>query len=692
MEVLSAVPGRTRWHLPILRDRPALSLACATELERDPRVTSASANPLTGNLLVTFDSTMTLADVERLIPDALERALSAPPAPPPTALAPRGPGPTSLTRLLARTAEHRPLVRKMLVSAFFNRLLDSSPPILIGTGIDIVTTGRSTVLGWLGFKSVTSQLLGLGGLGLAIWAADATLDYMHRSSAAELANIVRHELRNDLYAQLQRLDVAQIEGRDVSEWINVIDGDLSRIQGFIKDGSDPIITIIANGVALAGTALTLSPSLALAQLVLIPPVVIASKELLGPLRDRLIIANQDANRLSAVIHGNVSSLSTIKSFGMADIEAERVALAGERHLATSASADRLAATYVPTLAMIVGSGFMATLVYGGMLVQRGKMAPGAYNIVGTTQLRMLAAIGQFGASLQGYQRTAVSLDRVYRILDMKPTIASAQDPVPFSAVTRGIDFDDVSFGYDADRLVLRDFNLTFPAGKTVGIVGSSGAGKSTVLKLLLRFYDVTGGAVRYDGVDVRDLRLDDLHHGIAMVSQELAVFAGTIRDNIAYARPGATDDDVRRAADVAEAHEFIEALSDGYDTVIGHGGLALSAGQRQRLAIARVVLADRPILVFDEATSALDYQTEASVQRSLQRVTEGRTTVIVAHRLSTIRQADLIYVLDDGQVKERGRHDDLIAADGIYAAMWKVQTGEIVPRAPRARPPRPADA
>jgi ATP-binding cassette subfamily B protein len=230
--------------------------------------------------------------------------------------------------------------------------------------------------------------------------------------------------------------------------------------------------------------------------------------------------------------------------------------------------------------------------------------------------------------------------------------------------------------------VLRNFRMRFPAGQTVGIVGSSGAGKSTVLKLLLRFYDVQGGAIRYDGVDVRDLRLDDLHRHVAMVSQELAVFAGTIRDNIAYARPDASDDEVRNAAMAAEAHDFISNLPSGYDTPIGYGGLTLSAGQRQRLAIARVVLANRPIVLFDEATSALDYQTEASIQRSLRDVTSGRTTVIVAHRLSTIRRADLIYVLDDGQVKEMGRHDELIAADGIYAAMWKVQTGEIV------RPPR----
>jgi ATP-binding cassette subfamily B protein len=690
MEVITAIPGRARWHLPILRDRPALAQAFAVELEREAGVTSASANAYTGNVLVTFDPKAPLADVARLFPNALERALDAPAVLQPMALGPLGPDQTPLMRLIARTERHRPLVRKMLVSAFFNRLLDSSPPILIGTGIDIVTTGRSSVLGWLGFKSVTSQLLGLGGIGLAIWAVDATLDYLHRSSAAELANIVRHELRNELYAQLQRLDVAQIESRDVSSWINLIEGDLSRIHGFIKDGSDPIITILANGIAVAGTALTLSPTFALAQLILIPPVVVASKELLGPMRDRLLISYEDGERLSALVHGNVSSLSTIKSFGAAENEARRVEQAGERHLVTAASADDLAATYVPALAMIIGTGFMATLVYGGMLVQRGKLAPGAYNVVGTTQLRMLAAIGHFGASLQGYQRTAVSIERVFRVLDMNPTISSAEHAIPFSSVTRGIEFDNVSFGYDADRLVLQNFKLTFPAGKTVGVVGSSGAGKSTVLKLLLRFYDVTGGAVRYDGVDVRDLRLDDLHHAIAMVSQELAVFAGSIRDNIAYARPGATDADVQRAAEVAEAHEFIVALADGYDTIIGHGGLSLSAGQRQRLAIARVVLADRPILLFDEATSALDYQTEASVQRSLQQVTAGRTTVIVAHRLSTIRRADLIYVLDDGRVKESGRHDDLIAEDGIYAAMWKVQTGEIVKRVPPAQPP--ADA
>lgn len=678
MHVLHALPGRIRWHIPLLLDNPALADAVRRQLLSMHGVRGARAEPLTGSVLLEFAPALSQADAARLVDDAIAEALA---SPSPTAVAsPDGPAPSSaLMRLVDRAKEHHPLARKMLVSAFFNRLLDASPPILIGGGIDIVTRGRSALVAWMGLKSVTGQLLGLGGLGIAVWAVDSLLDYAHKTTAAELANRVRHDLRNDVYAQLQRLDVAQIEAKDVAEWMNLIEGDLAKIHGFIKDGSDPLVTIIANGVTVAGTSLALSPLFALAQFAVIPPVAVVSQQMLGPLRDRLIMAYRDSDRLSAIIHGNVSSLATINSFGAHDAELARVRQAGEQQLVTLQAADQMQALYVPTLTMIVGAGFMTTLVWGGMQVDQGLLAPGAFNMVATSQLRMLAAIGHFGASVQNYQRTSVALERVFRILDMQPGVRNRDEAVPIETLGREIAFDHVSFGYEPDRLVLRDFHISFPAGATIGIVGSSGAGKSTVLKLLSRFYDVTEGTITYDGVDIRDLKLENLHRTIAMVSQELAVFAGTIRENIAYARPEASVDDVQRAAEVAEAHDFISALPRGYDTVIGYGGHSLSAGQRQRIAIARVVLADRPIILFDEATSALDYQTEASVQRGLREATAGRTTIIVAHRLSTIRHADLIYVLDDGKVRERGRHDDLIKADGIYAAMWKVQTGELVP-------------
>ncbi|MDP1568420.1 MAG: ATP-binding cassette domain-containing protein [Vicinamibacterales bacterium] len=686
MQPLFILPGRVRWHVPAIFRQPALAAAIAEVLSRHPEVESVKASASTGNLLLLFDRQTPLEEAARWVRDALVRAMR-PGADdealgPGAALEPRDTQLQMLRRLGEHTRPHKALVRRAMTASFLNRLLDSSPPLLIGAGIDIVTRGPGSLLRVLGFATARSQLLALGGLGLAVWFTDAWLDFVHRKSAAELADTVRNDLRNELYQHIQRLDMAQLETRDVSDWLGLINGDLSRIHGFIKDGSDPIVTIVANSVAVGGTLLTLSPAFALAQLLMVPPVVFASKQLLGPMVQRLIAAIEDQERLAEALHGNVSSLATIRSFNAMDAEAARVAEAGRAQMRTTAAANELSARYVPALTAIVGTSFTGTVVAGGFQVLDGKLTTGAYNVVATAQLRLLAAIGAFGGSLDNYQRTSVALRRVFEVLDIEPTITSRPDAVPFTGVTRDIVFDDVGFGYEPDRLVLRGMTLRFPAGKTVGVVGSSGAGKSTVLKLLLRFYDVQAGTLRYDDVDVRDLRVDDLRAHTAMVAQELAVFSGSIRDNIAYARPGATDDQIEHAAHVAEAHEFIHQLPEGYDTRVGFGGFSLSAGQRQRLAIARVVLADRPILLFDEATSALDYETEAAVQRSLAEVTAGRTTVIVAHRLSTIRRADLIYVLDDGQVKEAGTHDELLEADGIYASMWKVQTGELI-RKPR---------
>jgi ATP-binding cassette subfamily B protein len=243
-------------------------------------------------------------------------------------------------------------------------------------------------------------------------------------------------------------------------------------------------------------------------------------------------------------------------------------------------------------------------------------------------------------------------------------------------------FDDVRFAYPGapDTPVLRGISLEIPAGQTHAIVGATGAGKSTLLKLLLRLYDPTGGTVTLDGHDVRDLRLDDLRAATGLVAQDVFLFQGTVRDNLAYGRPEATEAEVETAARAAEAHDFILALPDGYDTVVGERGQKLSGGQRQRLSIARALLRDPAVLLLDEATSAVDNETEAHIQRSLAHVTQGRTTLVIAHRLSTIRQADRIHVLAEGQLVEAGTHDQLVEADGTYASLWRVQTGQAVAR------------
>jgi ATP-binding cassette subfamily B protein len=282
----------------------------------------------------------------------------------------------------------------------------------------------------------------------------------------------------------------------------------------------------------------------------------------------------------------------------------------------------------------------------------------------------------------------VSLNRLQKVLEARPAILDGPRKLDLTKIKGDISIENVTFGYGPDRPVLRGLNMRFAAGKSTGIVGPTGAGKSTILKLLLRYYDVQSGSIRLDDTDIREYRLNDLRRAIALVPQLTFLFAGTVRENIAYANPSASLDQVRQAARVAESEEFIQALPDGYETEVGEGGYRLSGGQQQRLTIARAVLANKPILFFDEATSAVDHDTEAAIQRSLEEVTANRTTVMVAHRLSMIRHCDHIYVVDDGQVREEGSHAQLVKADGIYASMWRVQTGE-VPRTSPSRSRRP---
>ena len=290
--------------------------------------------------------------------------------------------------------------------------------------------------------------------------------------------------------------------------------------------------------------------------------------------------------------------------------------------------------------------------------------------------RLLWPLTSLGKTFDLYQRAMASTRRIFALLDTPRGMDDGDTPLPLDRVQGELRFENVTFAYRDGGPVLKGLDLTIPAGRTTAIVGATGAGKSTVIKLMLRFYDPASGRVALDGFDLRELRMAHLRHAIGLVSQDVFLFHGTVRDNIAYGRPDADDETVRRAAEIAEAHAFIEALPQGYHTVVGERGQKLSGGQRQRLSIARAVLKDPPILILDEATSAVDNETEAAIQRSLERLAVGRTTVVIAHRLSTVRNADVIYVLDQGQVVEQGRHERLLEQDGVYAGLWQVQTGE----------------
>jgi ATP-binding cassette subfamily B protein len=327
--------------------------------------------------------------------------------------------------------------------------------------------------------------------------------------------------------------------------------------------------------------------------------------------------------------------------------------------------------------MLIMSGFIAILISGGNMTINGTLAIGAYSVLIFMTQRLLWPLTSLGETLDLYQRSMASTDRALDLLDADALLPDGETTLDTNTVGGEIELENVSFEYqNTDNLaVIRNLSLRIPAGETIGIVGSTGAGKTTLVKLLLRFYDAQQGCIRLDGHDLRELRVKDLRHAIGFVSQDVYLFHGTVRENIAYGTFDATDEQVVEAAKIAEAHDFIMSLPKGYDTIVGERGQKLSGGQRQRVSIARAVLKNPPVLILDEATSSVDNETEALIQRSLEKIAVGRTTIVIAHRLSTVRNADRIFVFERGQLVEQGRHDELIATDGIYARLWGVQTG-----------------
>jgi len=394
------------------------------------------------------------------------------------------------------------------------------------------------------------------------------------------------------------------------------------------------------------------------------------------LAPRYASVRDEVGRLNADLAGHLGGIATIKSFTAEDRELERIGERSEAYREANRKAIALSSAFSPLIRMVIVCGFTATLFYGGRLAWNGELSVGNYSVMVFLTQRLLWPLTRLGETFDLYQRAMASTQRILDLLDLRPGIEQGTRVLPVEAVRGELRFEHVDFRYHTGGEVLSRIDLEIPAGSTVAFVGSTGSGKTTLVKLCLRFYDPSAGRVRLDGIDLRELELASLRRAFGLVSQDVFLFHGTVRENIAYGRPGATDEEVIAAACVAEADEFIRALPEGYDTIVGERGQKLSGGQRQRVSIARAVLKDPPILVLDEATSSVDNETEAAIQRSFDRISRGRTTLVIAHRLSTIRNADRIVVLEDGRICEQGTHDELIAAGGLYAALWRVQTGE----------------
>ena len=586
----------------------------------------------------------------------------------------------TLRRLFLYTWRYRKLASLAYGALLGSALLSLVIPRLIGSVVDEAIA-----------KEQVQTLFVIAGLILAATLIKGIFTFSQVFVGEYLSQRVCFDLRNRIFNQYQRLSFAYHDRSQTGQLMSRATSDVEQIRFFVSQGLINGALMLFTFVAVLGVLLLTNWQLALLSLATMPVLFVIAVLFARQLRPMFSLVQQETAQLSTVLQEDLSGMRVVRAFAQEEQENAKFLRSSDRLAVATSRTMELFAMRNPLLQFIAGIGTTAVVWYGGLQVIGGDMSLGTLVAFSGYLMLLQRPIRMLGMTINTYARAVAAGERIFEILDTQSEIEEKPDAIDIAAVAGNVKFESVS--YDASGLpVLDDITIEAKAGEVIGIVGSTGSGKSTIINLLPRFYDVTSGHISLDGYDIRDLTFRALRQHIGLVAQETFLFAASIRENISYGRPDATEEGIIAAAKAAQAHDFIMEIPDGYDTHVGERGVTLSGGQKQRIAIARALLLDPRVLVLDESTSAVDTRTEAALQVALKELMRGRTTFIIAQRISSVREANEIVVLDQGRIVQRGKHAELALQDGLYHDMYVYQLQEQEEHMERQRAAQSKDA
>ena len=584
-----------------------------------------------------------------------------------------------LRSVLSRSDAPKGKIRLAILCSILNKIWDLAPPLLIGVAVDVVVQKEESLLAQWGIIDPWNQLIVLAIATFVIWGLESLFEYFYAVLWRNLAQTVQHNLRITTFDHVQNQSMTWFDEHQKGDLLAIMNDDVNQLERFLDKGANDLLQVTTTVIVVGAVFLYLSWEIALFAVLPIPIILWGSFLYQKKLEVRYRDVRAAAGQLNALLENDLTGMATIQSFTNEEKELDRVRSLSLEYREANRSAIRLSAAFVPLIRMAILAGFTATLLLGGKLALDGVLAVGAYSVLVFMTQRLLWPLTRLGETFDLYQRAMASSVRILSLLNEPASVVDGAFELDEEVAKHSpIVFDQVDYAYPDRSSLFDGFSVEIEAGSTVGIVGSTGSGKTTFTRFLLRFVDPSAGSISWGEKRIDEYSLASLRKSIALVSQHVTLFPTSILENIRYGRNDATDEEVKQAALAAEAFDFIEELPNQWETFVGEGGYRLSGGQRQRIAIARAVLKDAPLLILDEATSAVDNETEAALQRSIAKISQNRTTIIVAHRLSTIRRSDRILVLENGDLKEQGTHEELLSFNGKYASLWSVQTGENV--------------